>query len=120
MKWLILLLLITPDPPVVDLARLIEAEAAGESLFGKYLVGSVVINRIRDDRFPSSIGEVISQPRQFATPADTFSAESLKAARLAYRKPYGNILFFYNPSISKSTFFNSLTCFDFENHRFCE
>ena len=44
-----------------NLLRLVEAEAGGEDLIGKMLVANVVLNRVEDKHFPSSINEVIFQ-----------------------------------------------------------
>lgn len=43
------------------LARLIEAEAAGQSYTAKVAVGAVVVNRVQDSRFPNTITDVIYQ-----------------------------------------------------------
>lgn len=48
------------------LCRLIEAEAKGESYQGKIAVANVVINRVKDSRFPNTITNVIYAPRQFS------------------------------------------------------
>lgn len=50
------------------LAKIIMAEAEGESTEGKALVGLVVLNRVLDRQFPDTIEEVIFQKNQF-TPA---------------------------------------------------
>ena len=50
------------------LAKIIMAEAEGESTEGKALVGLVVLNRVLDRQFPDTIEEVIFQKKQF-TPA---------------------------------------------------
>lgn len=104
------------------LAKVIEAEAAGESVLGKYLVGSVIINRSHHPDWPSCVPEVIYDPHQFATPADTFSAESMRAATLAIGHPFPDIYYFFNPKTSTDTSFtkNVVNCFTNGNHRFCE
>lgn len=85
------------------LARLIDAEARGESYQGKVAVGAVVVNRVRDDRFPSTIRGVIYEPGQFYTEGIPLhlkpSADSLRAAEAAIRgeDPTNGALFFYNP-----------------------
>ena len=43
------------------LARVISAEARGESYEGQVAVAAVVINRVKDNRFPNSIEDVIYQ-----------------------------------------------------------
>lgn len=48
------------------LAKIAMAEAEGEDTEGKALVMLVVLNRVRNDRFPDSIEEVIFQKGQFS------------------------------------------------------
>ena len=44
-----------------NLLRIVEAEATGEDLRGKMLVASVVLNRVKNDAFPSNVTEVVFQ-----------------------------------------------------------
>lgn len=91
------------DDEVKLLARLIDVEARGEPFRGKVAVGAVVVNRVKDPRFPNTIREVIYEPNQFYTPGlprfPVPSDESLRAALAALRgqDPTGGALFFYNP-----------------------
>lgn len=45
--------------------RLVEAEAGNEDMIGKIAVANVVINRVKDTRFPDTVRDVIYQPYQF-------------------------------------------------------
>ena len=47
------------------LARVIEAEAGGESDYHKLCVGTVVMNRVNSDKYPDTIEGVIYQPGQY-------------------------------------------------------
>ena len=47
------------------LARLITAEVGTEDEERAYLCGSVVLNRMKSDKFPNTIREVIYQPGQY-------------------------------------------------------
>ncbi len=47
------------------MAAIIECEAGGEPYVGKIAVGSVIMNRVRSDKFPNTIIEVIHQKSQF-------------------------------------------------------
>lgn len=47
------------------LAAIIECESANQPLEGKLAVGSVVINRINNPRWPNTLTEVLYQPNQF-------------------------------------------------------
>jgi len=90
---------------VTLLARLIEAEAGGEPYRGKVAVGAVVVNRLRDSRFPNTIRDVIYEPGQFAVSAMNRppSEESIRAARAALsgEDPTNGALFFYNPRTAR-------------------
>lgn len=44
-----------------NLLRIVEAEAGGEDKTGKQLVANVIINRVQNDKFPSTITDVIYQ-----------------------------------------------------------
>ncbi len=89
---------------LIFLARVIHAEARGESFKGQVAVGAVILNRVDSDLFPNTVREVILQEGQFCTlgdgqvhlyPSQT-AIEAAKAAILSYDPTYG-ALFFYNP-----------------------
>jgi N-acetylmuramoyl-L-alanine amidase len=72
-------------------------------------VGAVILNRVRDSRFPNTIAGVVYQPGAFDAvadgqinlpPADT----SYKAARDALNgwDPSGGAVYYYNPVTAKS------------------
>lgn len=98
------------NPSLIDLlARIIEAEAKGESYEGKVAVGQVVLNRVNHHHFPDSVKEVIYQPRQFepvmnGTIYNEATEISLKAAEEALKGkgPVEGALYFYNPAIAAS------------------
>ncbi|HHY09364.1 MAG TPA: LysM peptidoglycan-binding domain-containing protein [Firmicutes bacterium] len=89
------------------LARLVYAEAAGESLEGKIAVAAVVLNRVRSPVFPDTVTDVIFQPGQFTPiennllPAQT-NDDCMQAVRraLSGEDPSRGALFFYNPATS--------------------
>ncbi len=99
------------------LAKIIEAEAGIESLEGKIAVGAVVLNRVEEEWFPDTIQEVIFQKLdgsyQFSPVGNGRlkkvepSDEAFEAADRALNgeDPTDGALYFYNPKISKSTFF---------------
>jgi N-acetylmuramoyl-L-alanine amidase len=99
------------SPQEVDLlARMIHAEAEAEPYTGKVAVGAVILNRVRDPRFPNTISGVLFAPWEFEPVMNnrfwqvTPSADSYKAARdaLAGWDPTGGALYFYNPVKSTS------------------
>ena len=53
----------------IDLmAQVVHAEAGNQPFEGKAMVVDVILNRVDDERFPSSVEAVISAPRQFTSP----------------------------------------------------
>lgn len=94
------------EADVTLLARIIEIEARGEPYLGKVAVGAVVVNRVKDPRFPNTIHDVIFEPNQFTSVPSlprfpVPSEESRRAAieALRGRDPTGGALFFYNPDL---------------------
>lgn len=49
------------------LMRIVEAEAGGEDRTGKLLVANVVINRVRNKKFPNNVTDVVYQKAQNVT-----------------------------------------------------
>ena len=89
------------------LARLITAEAGGESYNAQVAVGAVVVNRVKSSSFPSSISDVITEKtngfHQFTPVLNgninrPAQASAVKAANEALRgtDPTNNALFFYS------------------------
>jgi len=87
------------------LARLIDAEAGGESYNAKVAVGAVVMNRVKSSRFPNTISAVINQKYngsyQFTCVQNgnikrPATASDIKAAKAALNgtNPIKNALFF--------------------------
>lgn len=85
------------------LARLIYAEARGETYKGKVAVGAVALNRVRSSQFPNTLSGVIYQKNAFECVTNgsinnTPNSECLRAAKEALNgwDPTGGCLFFYN------------------------
>ncbi|AVX20825.1 MULTISPECIES: cell wall hydrolase [Carboxydocella] len=101
------------------LARLVHAEARGESFQGKVAVAAVVLNRVINDQFPDTVKEVILQKTrgtyQFSPvqdgainlPADRESYEAVREALAGYDPTEGS-LYFYNPQIATDTWIKTL------------
>lgn len=49
------------DEEYNNLLRIVEAEATGEGMEGKMLVANVVLNRVKSEKFPDTVTEVIYQ-----------------------------------------------------------
>jgi spore germination cell wall hydrolase CwlJ-like protein len=114
------------------LARLVSAEASGESYEGKLAVATVVINRVVSGTFPGSVTQVImgkeSGYYQFTPVMDgrinnTPSADALKAVDQVlkgYRSFPSKVMWFLNPQKSTSLWIlNNKTYFKtIGNHAF--
>ena len=85
------------------LARLVYAEARGESYKGKVAVAAVALNRVRASSFPNTISGVIYQSGAFESVSNGSinkkpDSDCLRAAREAMNgwDPTGGCLYFYN------------------------
>ncbi|MDD9268352.1 cell wall hydrolase [Paenibacillus sp. GCM10023248] len=102
---------VAPKQSVLDeMARIIHAEARGESFLGQVAVGAVVLNRVQSEQFPDSILEVIHQPGQFSAIDDgqfnlkpNSSAYNAAKAALNGSDPTAGALYYYNPAIAKAS-----------------
>ncbi len=91
------------------LARIINAEARGESYVGQVSVGAVVLNRVEHPSFPNTIAGVIFQEGAFTAivdgqwEADMYES-SYKAAQDALNgwDPTGGAIYYYNPAKTTS------------------
>lgn len=91
------------------LARIIYAEARGESYKGQVAVGAVVMNRLASSSFPDTVKGVIEQPRAFTAVDDgqyylTPDKTAYQAAQEAVKgyDPTGNALYYFNPDTATS------------------
>lgn len=113
---------------VTLLSRLINGEARGEPYEGQVAVGAVIMNRVRDPRFPNTVAGVIYQPGAFTAIVDgQINAEiypsSIKAARDALNgwDPSGGAVFYYNPAKTTNQWIWSRPVIKvIGNHRFCK
>lgn len=90
---------------VTLLARAISGEARGEPYIGQVAVGAVILNRVKNSKFPNSISGVIFQKGAFSSVTDGQiwlepTPESLKASTDALNgwDPSEGALYFYNPA----------------------
>jgi len=58
------------DDEFICLSRTIYFEAGNQSYYGKIAVGSVVMNRVADTRYPNTICGVVKQHKQFSWYSD--------------------------------------------------
>ncbi len=110
------------------LARLISAEARGESYEGQVAVGAVVLNRVEHPSFPDTISGVIYQKGAFSCLYDgqfdkPVSASAYSAARDALNglDPSGGAIYYFNPSTATNKWIWSRPAITtIGNHIFCE
>ena len=109
------------------LAKVISAEARGESYEGQVAVGAVVLNRVAHPSFPDTLSGVIYQNGAFSCVNDSNwyqpVAESAKrAARDAINgwDPTGGAIYYYNPAKTSNAWMRSRTVVKvIGNHYFC-
>lgn len=102
------------DPTFLLLARLISAEARGESYIGQVAVGAVVLNRVKHPSFPDSIADVIYQRGAFSCLDDgqfyvDIADSAYSAARDALNgmDPTGGAIYYYNPKTATNKWIRS-------------
>lgn len=100
---------VTDNKDVSLLARAIHGECRGEPYEGQVAVGAVVLNRVRDSRFPSTIAGVIYQPGAFDAVSDgqinlAPGESSLRAAKDAMNgwDPTNGCIYYWNPATATS------------------
>ncbi|MBB6452531.1 N-acetylmuramoyl-L-alanine amidase [Salirhabdus euzebyi] len=95
------------------MARLVHAEAKGESYAGKVAVATVILNRVDHKEFPNSVKGVIYEnvnghyafsPVKNGAINQAADAEARKAVNeaLAFRGLGSGSIYFYNPNTAKS------------------
>lgn len=89
------------------LARIISAEARGETYLGQVAVGAVVLNRIEHPSFPDTVSGVVYQNGAFSCLYDgqfyePIADSAYSAARDALNglDPSGGAIYYYNPSVA--------------------
>jgi N-acetylmuramoyl-L-alanine amidase len=92
------------------LAHLIHGEGRGEPYIGQVAIGAVVLNRVKDSRFPKTIAGVIYQPGAFDAVSD--GQINLSPDQTAFRAaqdalngwdPTHGCIYYYNPSTATSS-----------------
>lgn len=110
------------------LAKVISAEARGESYEGQVAVGAVILNRVKHPSFPDSISGVVYQNGAFSCVNDSNwyqpVAESAKrAARDALNgwDPSGGAIYYFNAKKTNDSFMHSRPVVKvIGDHKFCK
>ena len=97
------------------LSRVVEGEARGESYEGQVAVAAVVLNRIKDSRFPNTIEEVVYQKNAFSIVQDgainnepTTSSKKAAIEALYGQDPTNQAIYFWNPDIATCNWIKTL------------
>jgi len=98
------------------LAKLVYAEAKGETYRGMVAVAAVVLNRVASSEFPNTVSGVIYQSGAFdcvrnGSINNTPNNACIRAARDAMNgwDPTGGCLYYYNPATATSPWIKNLT-----------
>ena len=112
------------------IARAINGEARGEPYEGQVAVGAVILNRVKDSRFPNTIAGVIYQSGAFTAVADgqinvpiAEDSTVVKAAQDALNgwDPTGGAVYYFNPDTATNEWIWSRPLIKtIGKHRFCK
>lgn len=111
------------------LARAINGEARGEPYEGQVAVGAVILNRVKDSKFPNTIAGVVYQSGAFTAVSDgqinvpiDESSTVVKAARDALNgwDPTDGAIYYFNPDTATNDWIWSRPYIKtIGKHRFC-
>ena len=115
------------DADVELLAKVISAEARGESYEGQVAVGAVILNRVAHPSFPDTLSGVVYQKGAFSCVNDSnWYAEVAQSAKRAARDalngwdPTGGAIYYFNASKTNDAFMHSRPVIKvIGNHKFC-
>ena len=112
------------------MARAINGEARGEPYEGQVAVGAVILNRVKDSRFPNTIAGVIYQSGAFTAVADGQINQPIKEDSTVYKAardamngwdPTGGCVYYFNPvTATNKWIWSRPVTIVIGNHRFCK
>ena len=112
------------------MARAINGEARGEPYEGQVAVGAVILNRVKDSRFPNSISGVIYQSGAFTAVADGQINAPIDEGSTVYKAaqdamngwdPTGGCIYYFNPATATNKWIWSRPhVITIGKHRFCK
>lgn len=112
------------------MARAINGEARGEPYEGQVAVGAVILNRVKDSKFPNSISGVIYQPGAFTAVSDGQINQPIKEESTVYKAaqdakngwdPTGGCIYYFNPQTATNKWIWSRSHVKtIGKHRFCK
>ena len=110
------------------IAKVIAAEARGESYTGQVAIGAVILNRVKHASFPNTVSGVVYQKGAFTCVTDSnWSTEPTSTSRKAAQDaingwdPTGGAIYYYNPAKTTSKWIYSRPVTTvIGNHTFCK
>lgn len=112
------------------MARAINGEARGEPYEGQVAVGAVILNRVKDSRFPNTISGVIYQPGAFTAVSDGQINAPISEGSTVYKAaqdamngwdPTGGCVYYFNPATATNKWIWSRPLVKtIGKHRFCK
>lgn len=112
------------------MARAINGEARGEPYEGQVAVGAVILNRVKDSRFPNTISGVIYQSGAFTAVADGQINQPIAEGSTVYKAaqdaqngwdPTGGCVYYFNPATATNKWIWSRPLVKtIGKHRFCK
>ena len=112
------------------MARAINGEARGEPYEGQVAVGAVILNRVKDSRFPNTISGVIYQSGAFTAVNDGQINAAISEGSTVYKAaqdamngwdPTGGCVYYFNPSTATNKWIWSRPLVKtIGKHRFCK
>ena len=112
------------------MARAINGEARGEPYEGQVAVGAVILNRVKDSRFPNSISGVIYQPGAFTAVSDLQINAAISEGSTVYKAaqdaingwdPTSGCVYYFNPNTATNKWIWSRPLVKtIGKHRFCK
>ena len=109
------------------ISRFVYAESRGEPYTGQVAVASVILNRVKDSRFPNTVSGVVYQSGAFTCVSDgqinlTPNSTAKKAAQDAINgwDPSYGAIYYFNPATATSKWIWSRPLIvEIGKHRFC-
>ena len=120
----------TQSSDIQLMARAINGEARGEPYEGQVAVGAVILNRVKDSRFPNTIAGVIYQSGAFTAVSDGQINVPIEENSTVYKAaedamngwdPTGGCVYYFNPNTATNKWIWSRPHVKtIGKHRFCK
>lgn len=118
------------DSDVQLMARTINGEARGEPYEGQVAIGAVILNRVRDSRFPNTVAGVVYQKGAFTAVSDGQINHPISEGSTVYKAaqdakngwdPTGGCVYYFNPQTATNKWIWSRPLVKtIGKHRFCQ